>query len=329
MCQVFHRDSFLEDLYQNADIKNKDDYLVINQLITFLEGKVYSAKKVDVKIGEFAEMGSYPELLKEMKVYDATHDVYKIYALFQLGRESIKHKIYALQRSQKTGETLDLSLENMVSICVACGMSFDFTNEAVNAFCGEIFSGRSLRKLLLRGIAKGFLSFGEFAYNCDIPKSFGQYEKIYTEAYDELKKIPDKENLKTKIVVGSIDSCSDSAMFFSMLKNPKVRHSFLYDSVDIAKTVEQYVEARRKPGQSNNELFEERGMAGDNRNSLLAGYERIVNHNCIQSCKWFVDFCKAFDLTNDEIIKINHTLHINTNIRSSDDSAFMALLKEE
>lgn len=120
------------------------------QLLEELSRKVYCGKFIDVD-------------------YDALYKQYPFYAkhlynngLYRKKGDKIKVKTFALDRRSSACVSSWLSnigekpvpLEGAVSLCIACGLSFEETMEAIEIMCDEDCIGRNVRKLLLRHWAK-------------------------------------------------------------------------------------------------------------------------------------------------------------------------------
>ncbi len=311
----FTKENFIADLYHN--VFGENEAVNITKLSCHLKDKVFTSSRIELEERDFTEAFScYRKLLREINYYNTKTRKYSVYSISAIAQATIRSTLYTF-----TGEC-DHSLETVVSLCVACKMPFSYIDDAVEAFCGEVFSGRSLRKILLRGAAKGFFPFEELAYKSLYGKaSFGIYEKVYSEAFNTYNGIPKHEGKNTLYVTGQIDDCTETVKFFEKLATKDIQHSILYDSIDISKTVEKMVLNRRKTEQSLNNLFDEYEAT-----HLRTNYVRIVNENRIPGYRWFVDFCKAFRLTKDEIERLRYVLHYNTLLQNEANAEFNKLL---
>ena len=303
---MFTKDRFLNDLFSRVDAGNNS----VETKASAIAERVYSIEKSLLSEADLDEVPDYKELLRiwgYTSVNAKQKTEYRAYIVRNLGTSWVRTKYYAWQKDKNT---FPGSLENIVSICLACGMDFNYIRDAVNAYSDEKLEGKGLRKMLLYGAAKGFIGFDEIACQYkDGRYHFGLMEEYYGKmlqvAEGGADALPTVEN-GTLTFLRKVEHCRTRQDFLDLLEDRDIQMGFLYDMVELVRHIQNFLDKRRwEPTESDNSLF-----TRFNAKSLRAHYSKIC-HGHRPKGEWMLCFVLAFRFDSEEIKTIIRSLHLN------------------
>lgn len=316
----FSKEKFMDQLLGNVLTPAHS----INQKAEFIAPKVYAAGTAAVTRSELAPFPHYRDFLETWGL-GVVKGQWNIYSVNTLSASSIRTKLY--YKWKRNHDDFPDSLETVVSICLACGMDFDYIKDAVQAYCRETLAGKGLRKALIYGAARRFWDFGEIACHENIGQggvAFGMLEEYYDRFLAErgVLKIPDENDINTSTVkfVAEANDCGDKEEFLRFINKEETKRSFLYDRVELIRIVQDCIDKRRRENESDNRLF-----ARYDIDHIRITYSNFC-HGHIPGEAWFLTLACGFGFTADETDRMIHSLHLNNTDKLFDDC--VALMKK-
>ena len=304
---LFNKETFLDDLFHH--FKETQHLKTDMDVYRAIAPHVYTVTNGAFTERDLKELPNYSRFLHEWKLYNDRQNGslhrYSIPMISPMIPGGVKNQYNAWARS---GRFPDCP-ETVISLCRACGVNdFEYIKTAVNTYCSRTFEGKGLRKILLFGVARGFIDIGELEIK---PQGNGYQFGLVEQYYEKyLADFNSKDDITTYMDNGTIEAdeeekkCQTRDDFFRLLEKSKIIDGILCDVVELIAAVEDMVECRKQtPNESINNLF-----LRYNAKSVRPNYSKML-HGERPEPEWFLKFALGLRLTRKEISRIKRLLH--------------------
>lgn len=205
-------------------------------------------------------------------------------------------------------------LEGAISLCRACGLSFEQTMAAVKIMCDEDCSGRNIRKVLLRHAAKGCIPFEEIAIRKEqLEQALEQNMPIgrYADFYNRIAEFgaaSSSEGISdTETVIRSVDDANSYEELVGIFMNdPKQTNSLLAESTQLVEFITAAIKNLAGENSTEREYLVKKGAF-----NLYPQYTQFCRGEATPSPEWFLKLAVQLRLEADDVDIIRHRLAIS------------------